>query len=296
MPDDAESYAGAESPSERQGSPSSRELERGRRPAEPAFARGERVASRYEVEGWIGWSDEAELYRVIDHELHEVVALKAVQPSKPNDPALRRLLTEARQLRRIRHPTVCRVHDVGIHCPADGSLPTYFSTSPLIDGWRLSRVLRTGTLAPPVALGLCRQLLEGLEEAHRVGVQHCRLGSSRLLIGGAAGQPKVHIIEFGGSEQGEPSSVGERQQGVALDLQGVGLVLLEMLTGPLAPAASATELVAMERQLAAPVRARLPRLPAWLAEVVQRCLHGASSRGYRNARAVLQALAARSAE
>jgi serine/threonine-protein kinase len=231
------------------------------------------------------------VYRVFDCELRERIALKAVSAASPCAPAVAQLFAEARQGRRIRHPNVCRVHDVSIHHPPAGAgMRTYFSTMELIDGSRLASILNQGALELPVSLSLVRQMLAGLAAAHEVGIQHRKLDSHRVLVGKGGSEPKVSLIEFGLAEVTEFSSAQERSSGVATDLHDVGVVLLEMLTGNLpearCPPASlpgASERGWLSRALGAGI-------PPHVADVVRRCLSPRSEEQFADARAVLEVL------
>jgi len=260
-------------------------------PACAVFERGQLVASRYRVEWRLGSSGGAQMYRVFDKELHEAVALKAARGTSPSAPVVRTLFAEARQTRLIRHPNICRVHDVGVHqSPGAGSERVYFSTLELIDGWRLARVVSEGALELPSALAIARQVLAGLEAAHRAGVQHRRLDSRRVLISGPTADPRVRIVEFGLAELNELTSSEERQAGLALDLHGFGLVLLEMLTGrqpvagqPARPHGGGSSPVWLPRVLPT-------RIPPHIAEVVRRCTSPKPGEGFEHIRAVRSAL------
>ncbi|MEO8180983.1 MAG: protein kinase [Deltaproteobacteria bacterium] len=257
------------------------EVEPDREPTTPLFARGELVASRYRILRRLGANAGAELYRARDRELREVIALKAARATSPSAPVVRALFSEARQTRLIRHPNVCRVHDVGIHPAAgSGSSRVYFSTLELIDGWRLARVVAEGPLESPVALGIARQVLAGLQAAHDVNVQHRQLDSSRILVSGPALNPSVRIIEFGLAELTELSSAEERNAGFALDLHDFGLVLLEMLMGRPAASGNAT----------GSPRAPSARISPDVAEVVRRCVSPGPGEAFADVRAVLHSL------
>jgi len=260
-------------------------------PAGAVFERGQLVASRYRVEWRLGSSAGAEMYRVFDKELRESVALKAARGASPSAPLVRTLFAEARQTRLIRHPNICRVHDVGVHEPTGaGAERVYFSTLELIDGWRLARVVSEGALELGSALTIARQVLAGLEAAHRAGVQHRRLDSRRVLISGPTADPRVRIVEFGLAELNELTSSEERKAGLALDLHGFGLVLLEMLTGrqpladkPLPPRGGGSSPVWLPRVLPT-------RIPPHIAEIVRRCMSPKPGEGFADTRVVLHAL------
>ena len=78
-----------------------------------------------------------------------------------------RILEEVRLARRITHPAVCRVFDVG---ETEGCV---FYSMELIDGEDVATLLRrAGRLPAEKVAEIGRQLCEGLAAAHAQGVLH----------------------------------------------------------------------------------------------------------------------------
>jgi len=254
--------------------------------ASPPFERGQLIGGRYRVERRLGVSACVERYRVFDRELRESVVLKAIPAASPCTPGVQMLFAEARQTRLIKHPNVCRVHDVGVHPKSvTGCNRVYFSTMELIDGRRLSNIVADrGAVELPAALTVARQVLGGLEAAHRAGVHHRRLDGRRVLISGSLAAPTAHIIDFGLPEITELSTADERRAGLALDLRGVGLLLLEMLTG------QRTEPATWLASLELAVTALASRVPAHVAEVLRRSLAPEGSDRFGKAQELLALL------
>ncbi len=164
----------------------------GRREGPPAGVRtpdrqtvdpGEVLSSRYEVIRPLGEGGMGAVYEVHDRELDESVALKLLHPQLSGDPAYRqRLRTEVRLARRVSHPNVCRVHDLGQHGDQ------LFVTMELLGGRTLRDLLRCIDAAdePPLALSrkldLIVQLCAGLGAAHRVGIVHCDVKPENLIV------------------------------------------------------------------------------------------------------------------
>ena len=77
---------------------------------------GEILSRRYRVVCPLGQGGMGSVYEVTDGELHEQVALKLLHPQLSLSPEFRqRLRQEVRLARRVSHPNVCRVHDLGQH-------------------------------------------------------------------------------------------------------------------------------------------------------------------------------------
>src|SRR5690349_10740202 len=88
-----------------------------RGPAVAAIAPGHIVAARYRVVDFIAAGGMGEVYLVDDLLLEDRVALKLLRPELSRSPtAIARFAQEIRLARRVTHPNVCRVFDVG----ADG--------------------------------------------------------------------------------------------------------------------------------------------------------------------------------
>jgi serine/threonine protein kinase len=152
---------------------------------EARFAPGTVLDDRYRIVALLGRGGMGEVYRADDLKLRLPVALKFLSAARDDDPELRsRLLHEVRIARRITHPNVCRVHDLGEH---EGRL---FLSMEYVDGENLGSLLRRiGHLPPDRAAALGRQLCAGLDAAHRQGIRHQDLKPSNGQPSGAPLQP-----------------------------------------------------------------------------------------------------------
>ena len=180
-----------------------------------------------------------EVYRTDDLRLGQQVALKLLSKRIQEDPrSRRRFLDEIRLARRISHPNVCRVFDVG---EVDGRL---FLTMEYVDGEDLECLLRRiGHVPRDKALQIARQFLSGLAAIHALGVLHRDLKPANLMLD-AGGQ--LRITDFGVAAlageipEGEiggtpaymaPESLGGGAASVRSDLYSLGLVLWEVFSG-----------------------------------------------------------------
>ncbi|MCC6144760.1 MAG: protein kinase, partial [Candidatus Hydrogenedentes bacterium] len=78
------------------------------------FRRGQVVAGRYTVLNLIGQGGMGCIYKVHDNTLGEDVALKTLLPQFLQDKlVLERFYNEAKIARRLAHPNIVRVHDIG---------------------------------------------------------------------------------------------------------------------------------------------------------------------------------------
>src|SRR4051794_15545811 len=77
---------------------------------------GAELAERYEVRAWLGEGGMGTVYRVLDRELDEEVALKLLRTELSHAPeALVRFRREVKLARKVVHPNVARTFDLGVH-------------------------------------------------------------------------------------------------------------------------------------------------------------------------------------
>jgi serine/threonine protein kinase len=228
-------------------------------PSGPLFHAEELVAGRYRVRRFLGQGAVGEVYAVHDLQLGADVALKALKPGAPStSPSIERFKREILLARRVSHPNVCRIFDLGVHLlerPGVATEPVLFLTMELLDGRTLvRRIEEGGPYAEAEAVPVIRQLAEGLAAAHRAGVVHRDFKSSNVvLVPGPAGERAV-ITDFGlAREQDVPSGSGLTATGGVLgtpaymapeqvegrratprsDLYAFGVVIYEMMSGEL---------------------------------------------------------------
>jgi hypothetical protein len=208
-------------------------------PARDRFLPGAVVAGRYRIVGLVGRGGMGEVYRADDLRLGQPVALKFLPPDLARDGSRRnRLDAEARSARRVTHPNVCRVHDIG---EVDGQP---FLSMEFVDGEDLGSLLRRiGRLPRDKAIEIARQLCAGLAAAHEQGVLHRDLKPSNVMIDGRG---KVRITDFGLALSaadatvnvlaGTPAYMAPEQfsgnpPSIRSDLYALGLLLYEICTG-----------------------------------------------------------------
>ncbi len=213
--------------------------------AAPQVGPGTMIAGRYRVRRFIAAGGMGEVYEVDDALLAERVALKLVRAEVARQPdGLARFADEIRLARRVTHPNVCRLHDVGV----DGT--RVFFTMELLDGETLgARLARTGPMSVDAARPIVRQLLAGVAAAHDAGVVHADLKPSNVVLVG----DRAVITDFGLAAPccatigcacgmphllGTPAYMAPEQVGAgtlleSTDLFSLGVILFEVLTGRL---------------------------------------------------------------
>jgi predicted Ser/Thr protein kinase len=207
---------------------------------EGRFLPGRLLAGRYRIIALLGRGGMGEVYRADDLTLGQPVALKFLPEEATKDETLlERFRNEVRLSRRVSHPNVCRVYDVG---EVDGH--TFF-TMEYVDGEDLASLLRRiGRLPADKALEIARQLCAGLAAAHAKGVLHRDLKPANIMLDGRG---QVVVTDFGlaglvdqipGSDvrSGTPAYMAPEQlEGKEVsaksDIYSLGLVLFEVFTG-----------------------------------------------------------------
>lgn len=244
------------------------------------------VAGRYQVLGLLGTGATGRVYRALDRELDEIVALKVLNQELLDSPeVIARFRQEVKLARRVTHPNVARTFDIG-----DYGGQRYM-TMEFIDGEALRQVIRrSAPMAAAEAIGIVRSLCAGLSAAHSAGIIHRDLKPDNVLVDKRG---RVVINDFGiahafnaEGNAGQRLAVGtpaymapEQVQGLVepdprADLYALGCIFFELLTGERAwPGDSAIE-VATARLLNPPPdpRDRRAKVPDVLAGLVIMCL------------------------
>lgn len=208
------------------------------------LAVGQTFAGRYEVKSVLGMGGMGVVYRAVDRELGEPVAIKTLKnDAVASDPAmLARFKDEIRLARKITHRNVVRTHDLG---EVEGM---YYITMEFIEGQSLKHLIQSrGQLPVNVALTVGKQLCRALEVAHEQGVIHRDIKPQNLIVDPSG---TLKVMDFGIARLATRSE-GVTQAGMAIgtpeymapeqllgdnvdfraDLYAAGCVLFECLTG-----------------------------------------------------------------
>lgn len=131
----------------------------------------------------------ADVYRAIDESTGDTVALKILKPEFQGDPEpAQKLLEEGKLLRRLQHPGIVSVQDVG---SVDGAA---FIAMELLEGKTLQRLLQeAGQLPQREALQITARLADALDYAHRQGLVHRDLKPANIVVNG----DRVTLTDFG---------------------------------------------------------------------------------------------------
>ncbi|MBM4370477.1 MAG: protein kinase [Deltaproteobacteria bacterium] len=214
--------------------------------AAPLPAKGSVLEGRFVLLESIGQGGMAEVFRALDGLHRKECAVKLMRTAFAGDErSIRQFFTEARTVRRLRHPNIIRI--VGFGCTVDGHP---YMAMELLRGWSLASVLRTrGALPASRAIPIFLQLMDALDAAHRHGVVHRDLKPENVyLVPREDGGERVKLLDFGISQfRGvavnggneicgtptymSPEQVRGRPAVPQTDLYSAGVLLYEMLTG-----------------------------------------------------------------
>ncbi len=211
---------------------------------ERAIGCGTILGDRFQLEVELGRGGMATVYSARDLELDEFVALKVfgtelVTQESLND-AVERFRQELKLCRKLRHPNIIQVYDIGIHAGH-----RYF-TMELLHGHSLERFL-----GQPVdlewGLDCLTQAGAALHSAHEMGIVHRDVKPENLFVTDSG---LIKVMDFGiaksayqpgktqvGTFAGTPEYMAPEQisdfsaVGPAADQYALGCVAYEMFTG-----------------------------------------------------------------
>jgi serine/threonine-protein kinase len=178
-----------------------------------------------------------EVYRADDLSLGQQVALKFLPEFASNEETLERFRNEVRIARRISHPNVCRVFDIG---QTDDLI---FFTMEYIDGEDLASLLRRiGRLPGDKAAEIARKICAGVAAAHDKGVLHRDLKPANVMLDGrgqvlitdfglAGVAHEIHDVRSGTPAYMAPEQLAGEEVTVKSDIYSLGLLLYEVFTG-----------------------------------------------------------------
>ena len=195
------------------------------------------IAERYRIISLLGRGGMGEVFRADDLVLGQPVALKFLPESMIDGPMLERFRNEVRIARRISHPNVCRVHDIG------ETNNHVFLSMEYVDGEDRSLLLRrVGRLPRDKALEIARKICAGLAASHDEGVLHRDLKPSNIMLDGrgealimdfglAGLAHEIEDVRSGTPVYMAPEQLAGKEVTARSDIYALGLVLYEVFTG-----------------------------------------------------------------
>jgi serine/threonine protein kinase len=207
------------------------------------FNWSKRQLGKYSLVRKIGSGGMSSVYKAIDEETQEAVAVKVLPPGLDDAQNFRlRFEREAKILMRLRHPHIVPLLDFGSE---DG---IYYIVMPLMEVGTLRDRLVKGPIRPEEGAIIIRQIAEALQFAHNAGMVHRDVKPSNILMdseGNAwlsdfgtayvrnataslTGSSVIGTPQYMAPEQARGEPVSEKT-----DVYALGIVLYQMCTGQL---------------------------------------------------------------
>ncbi len=163
------------------------------------------LSQRYRIESLIASGGMSDVYKAVDLHLEQAgtkdcfVALKILRSELTQDAnALNLLAREAAKSKRLSHPNIIRVHDLG----HDGD--TWFMVMELLDGEPLSRIIqrvKPNGLKWKGGKAVLEQVASALAASHRKGIVHADLKPSNIFF---TRDGEIKLLDFGVAQALKP--------------------------------------------------------------------------------------------
>jgi tetratricopeptide (TPR) repeat protein len=206
----------------------------------------EEAKQRYELVQELGRGAMGIVYKAKDNELDEMVALKILPDSLiRNQEAVRRFRQEARNARKLSHPHIVRIHDIG------EEMGRKYISMEFVQGSDLKQKLRQNGRKLPidVVVRYAREMCEAMAYAHSIGIVHRDIKPANLML---TKDDQIKVTDFGIAKMVEQTQAPDATQAGAIigtplymspeqvkgaavdhraDIYSMGVVFYEMLTG-----------------------------------------------------------------
>jgi formylglycine-generating enzyme required for sulfatase activity len=255
---------------------------------------------KYKIEALVGEGGMGVVWKARDSELGRAVAIKMIHQRYALEPDIRkRFIDEARIQAALVHQNICTLFDA---FDEGGHL---YLVQEYVDGLTVKQMLEQcgGPLPIDQTLEIARGVLAGLAHAHEEGVIHRDIKPSNIIVNQKG---RAKIMDFGIAKALGAERMGKTKTGMTVgtpeymspeqilgkevdarsDLYSFGMTLYEMLTGklPFEHTSSEYEIQRFHVEGAVPtVRGRNQAVPAWLDEMLQKCLAKKASERYNSA-------------
>lgn len=201
-----------------------------------------KIANRYRISRLIGQGGMADVYLAYDEILGRDVAIKVLRQKLADDPqTLFRFIREASAARRLDHPNVVEIYDVG----ESGDL--HYIVMEYVPGQTLKEVIAdTGPMPADRAIEIMKKLTLAVQQAHERKIIHRDIKPQNILVR-SDGELKIsdfgiaiaadsdsltrHRAVMGSAHYLAPESAAGLPVDYRVDLYSLGIVFFELLCG-----------------------------------------------------------------
>lgn len=257
---------------------------------------GSTFAGRYQIIEELGRGGMGRVYKALDIETKEKIAIKLIMPEIASDKkTIERFRNELTTARKIVQKNICRMYDL------NKEKENYYITMEYVPGGDLKRFIRRSEkLSVGKAIAIAKQICAGLEEAHSLGIVHRDLKPNNIMIDDSG---NVRIMDFGIArslkakgitgagvmigtpEYMSPEQVEAKEVDQRSDIYSLGIILYEMLTGRLPFEADTPFAVGIKQKSESPQSPQElnPQIPAELNSLILKCLEKEKENRYQSA-------------
>ncbi len=201
-----------------------------------------KIANRYQIRRLIGQGGMADVYLAYDEVLGREVAIKVLHQKLAEDPAtLVRFIREASAARRLDHPNVVEIYDVG------ESSSLHYIVMEYVPGQTLKKVIAAnGPMDADVAIAIMKKLTSAIAQAHERKIIHRDIKPQNILVRND-GELKISDFGIAIASDYDMDSSGSAIMGSAhylapetaagmtpdhrVDIYSLGIVFFELLCG-----------------------------------------------------------------
>lgn len=259
-----------------------------------------KLSSRYKILEELGRGGMGIVLKAEDTQLNELVALKLITPQISNDEKVAtRFKQEAAASRKITHPNVIRIHDLGEY---EGTL--YISMEYFFGKSLKNIIQKAGVLSLDKTIHYFLQICKGVQAAHDVGIIHRDLKPQNILVNE---HDQLKIIDFGLAKatflQGltmtglvvgtpeymSPEQVSGKTVDHRTDIYSMGIILYEMVAGSVPFYGESPISIGfkhMQEKPALPPDVKT-KIPAWLDAVIMKMMAKSFDDRYDSVRTIV---------